>query len=137
MHRGRIPAASGRATGARPKSARARIHLRARNAASIAQIQEAFRRTKDELGVRTQNPWHTPFYQYANRVAHLHFLRNICHTDALLVFVDFVGDEEVGGPVTADEWRGATALALSYLGIGRTNVMQGMAHIAIDVSVLQ
>jgi len=111
-------------------------HLRAADQGSIRQIEEALRRTKEELGVRSRNPWHTPFYQYANRVAHLHFLRNMCGSAAFLVFVDFVGDREVGGPRSEDEWKGATALIHAYLGIRRTNLTRSMAHVPIGVDAL-
>jgi hypothetical protein len=61
-------------------------------------IEGSLARTRRELGVRTKNPWTTPFYQYANRVAHLHFLRNLNGIKSYLVFVNFIGDKEMGGP---------------------------------------
>ena len=112
-------------------------HLKATAPASIRQIKEAMSRTRAELGVQTDNPWDTPFYQYANRIAHLHFLKNICRTQALLIFVDFTGDEEVGGPVEGSEWVGATSLIHAYLGIRRTSLMKSIAHISINVAELE
>ena len=111
-------------------------HGSARNPESIAQIQKAFRRTKRGLGVKSKNPWETPFYQYANRIAHLHFLKGICSTKALLVFVDFIGDSEMDGPESPEEWRGATDLIHVYLGIQNNPISGSIAHVCIDVGEL-
>jgi hypothetical protein len=72
--------------------------IQASNPNSVNLIEESLARTKRELGVRTKNPWTSPFYQYANRVAHLHFLRNLNGIKSYLVFVNFIGDKEMGGP---------------------------------------
>ena len=110
--------------------------MQAKSTKSISLIEEAFVRTKKDLGIRNDNPWTSPFYQYANRIAHLHYLRNINQKKVYLVFVNFVGDEEVGGPKDASEWAGVTELIHSYLGIGRSNLLPFIADLCIDVSEL-
>ena len=85
-------------------------HIQAINRNSIKFIEKSLERTKKELGVRTKNPWTTPFYQYANRIAHLHFLRNLNRIRSYLIFVNFIGDDEMGGPKSELEWSGAINL---------------------------
>jgi hypothetical protein len=108
----------------------------ARSPASVEQIANAFRQTTTDLGVTSPNPWETPFYQYANRIAHLHFLTWICNEKAILVFADFMGDREMGGPASCEEWRGATDLIHAYLGILHNPILENVAHICIDVRAL-
>jgi hypothetical protein len=103
---------------------------------SINLIESSLARTKRELGVRTKNPWTTPFYQYANRIAHLHFLNNLNGIKSYLVFVNFVGDKEMGGPKSELEWLGVKNLIHSYLGIGKINLKPFMADTCIDVAEL-
>ena len=110
--------------------------IQASNPNSINLIEESLARTKRELGVRTKNPWTTPFYQYTNRVAHLHFLRNLNGIKSYLVFVNFIGDKEMGGPKSELEWLGVNNLIQSYLGIGKINLKPFMADICIDVAEL-
>jgi len=111
-------------------------HMQAGDPDSINLIEESLARTKRELGVRTKNPWTTPFYQYANRIAHLHFLRNLNGIKSHLLFVNFIGDEEMGGPKSELEWLGVHSLIQSYLGIGKINLKPFMADICIDVAEL-
>jgi len=110
--------------------------IQASNPNSVNLIEESLARTRRELGVRTKNPWTTPFYQYANRVAHLHFLKNLNSIKSYLIFVNFVGDKEMGGPENEQEWVGVNNLIHSYLGIGKINLKPFMADICIDVAEL-
>jgi hypothetical protein len=110
--------------------------IRASNPNSVKLIEESLKRTKRDLGVKTKNPWTGPFYQYANRIAHLHFLNNLNGIKSFLVFVNFVGDEGMGGPKSEPEWLGVNNLIQSYLGIGKINLKPFMADICIDVAEL-
>jgi len=111
-------------------------NIQASSPNSVKLIEESLERTKRELGVRTKNSWTAPFYQYANRVAHLHFLNNLNKTKSYLAFVNFVGDEEMDGPKSELEWIGVNNLIHSYLGIGKINLRPFMADIYIDVAEL-
>jgi hypothetical protein len=111
-------------------------HIQAISPNSIKFIEKSLERTKRKLGVKTKNLWTTPFYQYANRVAHLHFLKHLNGTKSYLIFVNFIGDEEMGGPRTELEWVGVNNLIQSYLGIGKINLKPYMADICIDVTEL-
>jgi len=111
-------------------------YIQAKSPKSIKLIEQSFERTKKKLGVRTSNPWTGPFYQYANRIAHLHFLNNLNGIKSYLVFVNFVGDKEMGGPKSEYEWVGVDSLIHSYLGVGPMNLKPYMADICVDVGEL-
>lgn len=86
--------------------------------ASRARIEEAFAETWAALGL-TPEPlaaWTDLFYQFANRLAHLHFLRQHGQP-AWLVLVNFIGDEDMGGPATAAEWEAAHAVVRHVMGL--------------------
>jgi hypothetical protein len=87
---------------------------------SLKQITDAFDLTISAHGVRPVIDWTGPLYQMANRLAHLHFL-NVHGISARLVFVCFVGDAEMKGPESADEWRGALQVARRMLGLPKRN----------------
>lgn len=87
-------------------------------AASAKQIGAALDQTKKHLRVSEDADWCKPFYQYANRLAHLFFLRER-GIDAYLAFVYFIGDESVKGPKTKDKWLGALEVAKTCLGVNK------------------
>lgn len=81
-------------------------------------IQKALQLTKEWLGVEDSpeaQAWTWKVYQYANRLAHLFFLREIAKVPAWLVNVYFVGDPH--RPTTEDEWRGTLMDLKSQLGL--------------------
>lgn len=80
--------------------------------------------------------WNGPFYQYANRVAHLHFLREENGIDAHLVYVYCLNAPDVRGPTTRDEWAGAIQLVEAYLGVGRHRLSRFIHRIYVDVAQL-
>lgn len=82
--------------------------LIARSLASVA----------DSLGAKPLAPWPDAFYQLANRIAHLWFLREQ-GVDAWLALVDFLGDAEMRGPETEEAWDAAYHVANYVLGLGR------------------
>lgn len=48
-----------------------------------------------------------PFYQYANRLAHLYLLTELNGIDAYLLMIYFLNDCEMGGPNSPTIWRKA------------------------------
>ncbi len=86
------------------------------SATSRAKIQEAFEWTARLLKAKPRAPWTDLFYQLANRIAHLCFLRKQ-GVRAWLVLVNFVGDDDMCGPSSEEEWRGAYQIAWHVLGI--------------------
>ena len=107
---------------------------------SLSQIEEALRKTRCFLGVRSETDWTKCFYQYANRLAHLYFLKKVNEIDAALVFVYFVGDKTVCGrePVSKEGWDAAISLATHHLGIGTNSrwIRNNVADVFIDVDDL-
>jgi hypothetical protein len=74
---------------------------------SRKQIERSLNKTKKSLGVHRYFSWIDSYYQYANRLATLAFLRDN-NIDARLVFIYFVGDEFPDGtpcPDTERKWR--------------------------------
>ena len=49
------------------------------------------------MRVTSTTDWTKCFYQYANRLAHLYFLKELNGIDAALVFVYFTGDTTING----------------------------------------
>jgi hypothetical protein len=94
--------------------------------ASLARIRSALSETMRAAGAAPLADWHLAFYQLANRLAHLHFLRSR-GIAAWLVLVNFVGDWDMEGPAEAGEWRAAYQVVWHVMGLGRRNPL--VAHV--------
>ncbi len=94
-----------------------------------AQLDEA----KAAFNAAQDACWHTPLYQMANRLAHLHFLAGINGQDAYLVFVYFAHAPDVPKPVSPEEWRGAIRLAHTCLGLKNSALTRKVASIIVDL----
>ncbi len=102
---------------------------------SRALIEKSIAATQEFLGVDKEIPWTGKLYQYTNRLAHLYLLRELNGVDAYLVFVYFVGAEDVNGPKTVAEWKRALTVAKRVLGLGeRHKLSKYVADVFIDVS---
>jgi hypothetical protein len=88
---------------------------------SRQKIEQALGQTISSLGAKPCAPWTDVFYQYANRLAHLHFLRTMQNQSAWLVFVYFVGDSDMEGPATEGEWRAALTVIKRIMGLSERN----------------
>lgn len=84
--------------------------------ASLARIVASLQATADSLGAAPLAPWHVAFYQLANRIAHLRFLRELGEP-AWLVLVSFVGDEDMHGPQSEEAWRAAYDVVWHVMGL--------------------
>ncbi|MGB3627569.1 MAG: hypothetical protein WA989_17195 [Henriciella sp.] len=103
---------------------------------SLSMIGTALSGTAARLQARTGTDWTKVFFQYANRIAHLDFLRQH-RVDAHLLFVSFIGDEDMGGPTSRDEWRAAFRTADYALGLRRRHALSPyIHHVWPDVSKL-
>ncbi len=102
----------------------------AAGAASLARIAARLDKVAEALGASaTRAPWTTHFYQLANRIAHLHFLRS--HgVDAWLVLVNFLGDADMSGPQTAEAWAAAYSVASHVMGLGKRH---GLSRYILEV----
>ncbi|MBF9034027.1 hypothetical protein HKCCE2091_07230 [Rhodobacterales bacterium HKCCE2091] len=79
-------------------------------------IEKSFDLVRADLGVRTETRWTEILFQYANRIAHLWFLR-ANGVPAELVFVSFLNDADMKGPERAETWNAAFAVADHALGL--------------------
>ncbi len=103
-------------------------------AASKIKILGALDETKAYCKVEPSVSWDGPFYQYANRLAHLYWLTARNDIDAYLVFVDFVGAPDVPEPATQEQWKGANRLTRETLGLGQHPLRHRVSEVFVDVS---
>ncbi len=104
---------------------------------SVAMIQQAIARTKAHMAPKSKKlaaaNWMGPFYQIANRLAHLYYLREVLGEAAVLAFVYFVNAPDMKGPQARDQWEAAIAVAHEILGMPQRHALsQYVADIFID-----
>lgn len=101
--------------------------------ASMKKIRRALRAAKKAFKANDDAPWEAPFYQYANRLAHLYYLVEKNDIDAYLVFLYFANAPDVPAPCTVEQWEGAKRLTERCLGLGRNRFQKRIATIIVDV----
>lgn len=104
---------------------------------SLAKIRKSLEETKRFLGSQSDADWATSFYQYTNRLAHLYLLRVLNALPAYLLLLYFINDEEVGGPSTQLEWKGAINLLESFLDIEQHRLSQYVLQAFVDAKELE
>lgn len=92
---------------------------------SVALIDAALDETKRWLGVPADANWKGALYQYANRLAHVRFLREL-GIEAWLVNLCFAADP-TKNPTDEHTWRAALTAIKQELGLG------DISHVAVDV----
>ena len=103
---------------------------------SHARTERALARAKAELGADPSADWLRGYYQYANRLAHLQFLR-AHNVPAALLFVYFTGDANMDGPASREAWAPVLADVYRHLGFpGDALPMPGVVNVYVDVGVL-
>ncbi len=107
------------------------------SASSRMEIEKALAETRKALAPRTTVSWSGTFYQFTNRLAHLYLLRTLNRKPARLVFIYFIGDDDMGGPTTREEWEGAIKVTEVYLGLGRHKLSRFVHHVFVDVNELR
>lgn len=106
------------------------------SAGSLRKIEAAFDRVKDDLGVASRLDWTQTYYQYANRIAHLWWLRR-SGVDVHLLFVDFLNATDVTGPEDVAIWQEAYGTAERQLGLPLHHPLSAfMHHVYPDVARL-
>ncbi|HEY4740717.1 MAG TPA: hypothetical protein VIH76_09000 [Candidatus Acidoferrales bacterium] len=81
--------------------------------------------------------WSNMFYQYANRLAHQYFLRQVNDVSSTLVFLYFVNADDMLGPESEEEWRGALKLIHAVLGLPKDLRSYGVFDAFLDARFLQ
>lgn len=97
---------------------------------SLDRITRALEAAKRYYGAPAERDWLHGYYQFANRLAHLQFLRDR-GVDAHLVFVYFVGDSDMKGPSSKEEWAFAIEGCHSALGLSRERPLDGVHEIFV------
>jgi hypothetical protein len=103
---------------------------------SLAKIDAALESTKAAFGVAAVHDWLNGFYQYANRLAHLRFLRDR-GVPTLMAFLYFCGDSERGGPSSAEAWKEELLKVYAHLGISGSKPPEGVVNVFVPVGVLE
>ena len=95
--------------------------------ASRNRIAASLEACKQALGADDRSDWSRCFYQYANRLAHLWWLHQ--HGIAAhLLFVNFVGDDDMKGPDTPAAWRAVERAADYALGLSTRHPLSAHVH---------
>ena len=89
----------------------------ARGETALRKIQESLGRVKGFVNSKSPADWSTSFYQYANRIAHLYWMRELNGHDAYLINLFIVNDREMNGPESVAEWQAAIRLQEVFLGV--------------------
>lgn len=87
----------------------------AKSEKSLEQIRNAFRKTKEWIGVSDDSNWFGSFYQMANRYCFLYFLREVIGVQAWLANVYIVGDSIC--PTSQEQWARGITCAKEQLGV--------------------
>ena len=93
----------------------------ARGESAREKIQESLGAVKNFVNSKSPADWSASFYQYANRLAHLYWMRELNGHDAYLVNLFFVNDREMNGPQSVAEWQTAIQLQEVFLGVRQTS----------------
>ncbi len=104
---------------------------------SLKTIRASLNTVKSDLKVNPEIPWHLSFYQYSNRIAHLYYLRVLNKIDAHLLFVNFINDSEMNGPMCAETWEACYQILEAALGLKpRHALSKYIHHVIIDTKML-
>jgi hypothetical protein len=101
--------------------------------ASRERIMTALAEARRHWAPRSKAPWDEIFYQYANRLATLYFLRVVNGQPAHLAFVYFLNATDVEGPTTVREWKGAIRLLHAALGVSEKRLRPFVHEVFVDV----
>jgi len=85
--------------------------------ASLKMIRRAVAEAQRFYCGSTTRDWTGTYFQYANRLAHHYFLRQLNRVPSHLVFVYFLNAVDVAGPETVAQWRAAIARIHDALGL--------------------
>ena len=112
----------------------------ARGESALQRIRESLGTVKTFVNSRAPADWSTSFYQYANRLAHLYWMREINGHDAYLVNLFFLNDREMNGPSSVAEWQAAIRLQEVFLGVRQSSqtgyaIDQWVGAYSLDVFV--
>jgi len=100
---------------------------------SAEHIYASLERSKLSFGSPPGVDWMGSYYQYANRLAHLHLLRAENGISAHLIFPYLVNAVDVSGPSSVEEWKPAINEAHRALKIGNGPLSEYTYDVFVDV----
>lgn len=100
---------------------------------SVTLINQSLNATKQALGASAGADWMNGYYQLANRLAHLWFLRER-GVDARLVLLQFTGETGMPTASSPPAYREAFDTAMKRLGFDPAVAIPGVVPIYIDVA---
>ena len=97
---------------------------------SLRLIEKSLEETKEFLSVKSDISWcKENYYQYANRIAHLYYLREMNKIDAHLLFIYFLNDKSVTEKSeTKEDWEEAINEVYKSLKLERKNKLSDFVH---------
>lgn len=106
---------------------------------SINKITDSLEKTQEFLESRLSVDWFSsPFFQYANRLAHLYWFREIKGLPAFLIMLYFLNDVEQDGPSNSAEWEAAIQEEEYSLGIPKIHSLSNFVlPVFIDVKDIE
>jgi hypothetical protein len=104
---------------------------------SLELISRSLEEARRWYAPKSTSNWSGMFYQYANRLAHHYFLREVNKVRSILVFIYFTSDPDMDGPESECEWRRAVRLLHAALGLPANLEPRGIFDAFLDVRRLQ
>jgi hypothetical protein len=112
------------------------VHCKAKAHGGLPLIKSRLLETQLACGITETRDWTKEFYQYANRLALLHFLIGK-HVLARIMFLYFIGDTGNSGrdcPASREPWDMKLRELKRYLGLtGRSELEKRVHHVFFDV----
>jgi len=105
--------------------------------ASLDLINRSLAKARRFYAPKATADWSNLFYQYANRLAHQYFLRELNGIPSFLIFLYFLNDDERDGPKHEAEWQGASRLIHAVLGVPADLTSHGVFDAVLDIRPLQ
>ncbi len=99
---------------------------------SREQILKSLEKTKVHFGAASDADWATGCYQYANRLAHLYFLRSR-GVNAHLIMIYFTGDRDMRGPSSTEQWQRAIRRVHDRLGLPDGHTIPAVHDVFLEV----
>ncbi|MFZ5453768.1 MAG: hypothetical protein ACOZF2_18085 [Thermodesulfobacteriota bacterium] len=106
----------------------------AKDKKSLKIISDSLAETQRWLNCREPHiDWKYGFYQYANRLAHLYFLREKAQKEAYLVFLYFVEDS-THIPTSEETWKSALKLQKKLMGLSNSTLSGKVIELFINTN---
>jgi len=109
----------------------------AKSEKSLSTISKSLAETQQWLNC--QKPlidWKSGFYQYANRLAHLYFLRKKARKEAYLIFLYFLADS-THIPTSQDAWDAALELMKKLMGLSKESLAGKIIDVFINIDEVE